>query len=106
MEFEQTITPRPDETAALLNRNAESLVREINWFVQCANNRLTQYFPNETVTEKPTLPVEEKLPAGGTGCSIPNRMRPYCCRNKRLQPLLWRVRHQILPMIIRYMVNL
>ncbi|MBO9618711.1 MAG: ATP-binding protein [Niabella sp.] len=62
MEFEQTITPRTEETAALLHQNAESLLLEINWFVQCANNRLKQYFPNEAVAEKTGIPPEEKTP--------------------------------------------
>lgn len=59
MEYEEKISSEAAGKANLLNKNAETLSREITWFSQFVNQRLNVYFPRETLTEAPVVQEEK-----------------------------------------------
>ena len=59
MEYAEILSAEIIDKPNLLNQNAESLSREINWFAQYVNSHLKNYFPKEITTEK-IEPAEEK----------------------------------------------
>ncbi len=66
MEYDEIISQEAAGKGNLPEKNAASLSREIGWFSQFVNQRLTLYFPEETKTPTADMPavVAEEKPEG------------------------------------------
>ena len=63
MQYDAKISPDAAEKGMLTDKNASTLSREITWFSQFVNQRLTIYFPKETsqtFTDTAVVVPEEK----------------------------------------------